>query len=41
MAKYFGTVKKGTTLLLNGKFNNEIGEVIATVTYTEAYGEEM
>lgn len=41
MAKIFETVKKGTTLLLNGKFNNEVGEVIATVTYTEVYGDEM
>lgn len=41
MAKLFETVKKGTTLLLNGKFNNEVGEVIATVMYTEVYGEEM
>lgn len=41
MAKLFETVKKGTTLLLNGKFNNEVGEVIATVTYIEVYGDEM
>lgn len=41
MAKVFETVKKGTTLLLTGKFNNEVGEVIATVTYTEVYGNEI
>lgn len=41
MAKVFEMVKKGTTLLLTGKFNNEVGEVIATVTYIEVYGNEI
>lgn len=41
MAKNFETVKKGTVLLLHGKFNKEEGEVTAYVTYVEIHGDEI
>jgi hypothetical protein len=38
MAKLFEIVKKGSTLMLNGKFINYEGAVVVKVTLTERHG---
>jgi hypothetical protein len=41
MAKLFETVKKDSTLMLNGKFNKYEGAVVAKVTLVEIYGNSL
>lgn len=41
MAKLFEDVKKGTMLMLEGKFNNIQGAIIAKVTFVEIYGNHL